>query len=188
MTTYIGLLRGINVGGNNMVAMAVLRDLVTVLGFSDVKTLLQSGNVVFRGAPKAPATLERQLEAALEKRLGLTIEFHVRTADEWRQVVAANPFPAEAKKDPGHLLVSCFKAPLIAANVKAAQAAITGPERLHADGRHLYMVFPDGMGNSKAVPIIGRKLGVNGTARNWNTVLKLTALCGSPASKQTGTP
>jgi uncharacterized protein (DUF1697 family) len=183
MTTYIGLLRGINVGGNKMVAMADLREMVTALGFSDVKTLLQSGNVVFRGPAAVTAKLESRLEAALEKRLGLKVDFHVRAADEWRAVVAANPFPVEAKKDPGHLLVTCFKVPLDAANVKAAQAAIAGPEKLHADGRHLYMVFPDGMGNSKANAILARTLGASGTSRNWNTVLKLTALCGLPASK-----
>jgi uncharacterized protein (DUF1697 family) len=186
MTTYIGLLRGINVGGNKMVAMADLRAMITKLGFSDVTTLLQSGNVVFRGAAKAPAKLEAQLEAALEKRLGFNVEFHVRTADEWSALVSANPFRAEAKKDPGHLLVSCFKAPLDKANVKALQAAITaigGPEILHADGRHMYMMFPDGIGNSKANRVIDRKLGALGTARNWNTVLKLAALCGPPASK-----
>ena len=176
MTTYIGLLRGINVGGNKMVAMADLRDMMTKIGFSDVKTVLQSGNVVFGGAAKAPARIESQLEAEFEKRLGLTVEFHVRTADEWRAVIEANPFGAEARKDPSRLLVTCFKAPLDKANVKALQAAITGPETLRADGRHLYMVFPDGMGNSKAAGLVDKKLGARGTARNWNTVMKLAAL------------
>jgi uncharacterized protein (DUF1697 family) len=176
MAVYVGLLRGINVGGNKMVAMAELREMVTALGFTDVKTLLQSGNVVFRGPAKATGKLESQLEAALEKRFGMTVEFHVRTADEWRAVVGANPFPAEAKKDPSHLLVTCFKAPIDQAKVKAIRAAITGRETLHADGRHLYMVFPDGIGRSKATVIVGRILGAQGTARNWNTVLKLAAL------------
>jgi uncharacterized protein (DUF1697 family) len=176
MITYVGLLRGINVGGNKMVAMADLREMITALGFTDVKTLLQSGNVVFRGAARAPAKLEAQLEAALEKRFGMTVDFHVRTADEWKAIVKANPFTAEAQKDPSHLLVSCFKAPLDKANVKAFQAAITGPETLKADGRHLYMMFPDGIGNSKALPLIDRKLAAKGTARNWNTVQKLLAL------------
>lgn len=179
MTTYIAVLRGINLAGNQMVAMADLRAMIAKPGFSDVTTLLQSGNVVFRAAAKAPAKLEAQLEAAFEKRLGFHVEFHVRTADEWNAVIAANPFRTEANKDPGHLLVTCFKAPLDKANVKALQAAITalsGPEILHADGRHLYMVFPDGVGNSKANRIIDKKLAARGTARNWNTVQKLAAL------------
>jgi uncharacterized protein (DUF1697 family) len=179
MTTYIGLLRGINVGGNKMVAMAELREMITALGFSDVKTLLQSGNVVFRGPAKAPGKLEVQLEAALEKRFGMKVDFHVRTADEWKAIVKANPFAAQALKDPGHLLVSCYKLPLDKDNVKALQAAITGPEIVKADDRQLYMVFPDGIGNSKATVLVDRKLAAKGTARNWNTVQKLLALVGA---------
>jgi uncharacterized protein (DUF1697 family) len=176
VTRYIFLLRGINVGGNNMVAMADLRALLSKMGFADVKTLLQSGNVVFSGAKKSPAALERELEAALDKTLKLKIDCHVRTGDEWRHLIEGNPFPSEAKKDPARLVVTCYKSPLDPAKVKAAQAAITGPEKLRAEGRHLYMTFPDGQGNSKAAIIVGRMLG-NGTARNWNTVLKLAALC-----------
>ena len=84
MTTYVGLLRGINVGGANMVSMSDLREMIAGLRFNDVKTLLQSGNVVFRGAAKAPAKVESQLETALEKQLGRKIDFHVRTAAECR--------------------------------------------------------------------------------------------------------
>jgi uncharacterized protein (DUF1697 family) len=75
--------------------------------------------------------------------------------------------------------VSCFKAPLDKARVKqlqAAIAAIKGPERVHADGRQLYMTFPDGMGNSKAARLVEKVLATRGTARNWNTVLKLSQL------------
>jgi uncharacterized protein (DUF1697 family) len=176
----IALLRGVNVGGNKMVAMADLRALLTRLGFGDVQSLLQSGNLVFtvRGAARSCAALETHLEKEVEKALGLTADFHVRTDEEWQSVIAGNPFRAEAASDPGHLLVSFFKAPLVPANVKALHAAITGPERLHADGRHLYMVFPDGLGNSKAARLIDKKLAALGTARNWNTVMKLSALSG----------
>jgi len=176
MTTYIGLLRGINVGGNKMVAMAELREMIAALGFSDVKTLLQSGNAVFRGPAKATAKLEGQLEAALEKRFGMHVDFHVRTADQWRAIVEANPFQVEAKTDPGHLIVTVFKTPLDPAGVQALRDAIPGRETLHADGRHLYMLFPDGIGTSKAPALADKKLGARGTARNWNTVRKLAAL------------
>jgi len=176
MTTYIALLRGINVGGNKMVSMAELRALLTKLGFEDVKTVLQSGNVVLRARTQPPAKLEATLEREVEKAFGMKVDFHVRTADEWRALVEANPFGAEAKRDPAHLILSCFKTPLDRTNVKALQTAITGPEVLRADGRHLYMVWPDGMGSSKAAPLVERKLAARGTARNWNTVLKLAAL------------
>lgn len=175
----IALLRGVNVGGNKMVAMADLRALLTRLGFADVQSLLQSGDLVFsvKGA-RSSAALESLLEKEVEKALGLKVDFHVRTADEWESVIDGNPFRAEAASDPGHLLVSFFKAPLVTANVKALRAAITGPETLHAHGRHLYMVFPEGMGNSKAAGLIDKKLAARGTARNWNTVMKLAALAG----------
>lgn len=173
---YVALLRGINVGGYNKIAMADLRATLSKLGFTDVATILQSGNAVFHGRASPTATLETVLEKGIARHHGLTPEFHVRTADEWHAIVAANPFTAEAKKDPGHLLVSCYKAPIDASRVKALQAAITGKERVHADGRHLYMTFPDGIGHSKAAPLVDRMLGAKGTARNWNTALKLAAL------------
>jgi uncharacterized protein (DUF1697 family) len=180
MTTYIALLRGINVGGNKMVAMAELRALLTTLGFQDVKTVLQSGNVVFRARTQASAKLEKLLEQEAAKALGVSCDFHVRTADEWRAMIAANPFADEARRDPGHVHVTCFKTPLDRAAVKKVQGEITGREVLQADGRHLYMVFPDGMGTSKATPLVARRLS-GGTARNWNTVLKLASLVTSPS-------
>ena len=175
MTRYIALLRGVNLGGHKMVAMADLRALIAKMGFTDVQTLLQSGNVVFSGPSKAPSVLESQIEKELEKRLELDVDIHIRTPQEWRAVIEGNPFPAEAKKDPSHLLLTCYRSPLEASRVKAAQQAITGPERLHASGRHLYMTYPNGIGRSKAGVVVGKTLGA-GTARNWNTVLKLAAM------------
>ena len=176
MATYVALLRGINVGGNKMVAMAELRAALTKAGFSNVKTLLQSGNVILDAGASSPAKLESQLEAEIKKRFSLEVEVHVRSAAELAAVIKANPFVAEAKRDPSHLLVTFYKSPLDPAKVKAAQAGIEGPERLKADGRHLYMVFPEGIGRSKATVVVGKVLGPSGTARNWNTVQKLAAL------------
>jgi uncharacterized protein (DUF1697 family) len=178
MTSYIALLRGVNVGGNKMVAMAELRRMLEALGFADVKTLLQSGNAVFRAPAKPPAKIEEQLEAAMTKHFKMACDYHVRTAAELQQVIDANPMKAEATKDPSHFTVTFHKAPLDKAAVKAAQAAIDGPEIVRADGRHLYMYWPDGQGRSKAGIVVGKALKVHGTARNWNTVLKLAALAG----------
>ena len=176
MTTYVALLRGVNVGGNKMVAMAALRTALEKMGLSEVRTLLQSGNVVFGSTTRTPAALEAALEKEIEARLKCQADFHVRTAAEWAEVVARNPFADEARLDPGHLLVLFFKAPLDKAKVKAVEAAIPGRERMHADGRQLYVVFPDGVGTSKLPAILDRKLGARGTGRNWNTVMKLSAL------------
>lgn len=179
MTTYVALLRGINVGGKTMIAMADLRDTLNQMGLVDVKTLLQSGNVVFRSPARAPDKLESLLEKAIGARFGFTPDLHVRTADEWRAVVKANPFPREAKSDPGHLLVTFFRAALDPAAVRKLQAAISGPELVRAEGRQLYMTFPEGIGRSKAPMLVDKILGARGTARNWNTVTKIAALvCG----------
>jgi uncharacterized protein (DUF1697 family) len=177
MTTHIAVVRGINVGGHKQVAMAHLRDLLTQLGFADPRSLLQSGNLVFRGSKRTSAQLERLLEAEAEKRLGLETHFFVRTAEEWKQVVARNPFTAEAKRDPGHLLVMFLKQAPEVKNVEALQAAIVGREIVRADGAQLYVVYPDGVGRSRLThSLIEKKLGTRGTGRNWNTVLKLRDL------------
>jgi len=174
MTAYFALLRGINVGGNKQVAMVDLRALVTRLGFADARTLLQSGNLVFRGDRRTPAQLERLLEAETERRLGLEAAYFVRTAAEWRAVVARNPFRAEAARDPAHVAVMFLKDAPAARDVAALRAAITGREAVRAAGRHLYVVYPDGIGRSRLThTLIEKLLGTRATGRNWNTVRKL---------------
>ena len=177
MTTFIALLRAINVGGRAPVTMADLRSFITALGFTDAQTLLQSGNVVFRGAARTSAGLEEELEAEAVKRLGLETAFLARTAREWDAIVAANPFHTEAERDPSHLVVMTFKDAPKAAAVNALQTAIRGPEIVHADGRQAYIIYPAGIGRSRLTnALIEKTLGTRGTARNWNTVLKLAAL------------
>jgi uncharacterized protein (DUF1697 family) len=110
MTRWVALLRAINVGGHKQVAMADLRDLLTQLGFVDARSLLQSGNLVFRSRARTGAQLERLLEASAAKRLALQTDFFVRTADELKAIVTHNPFSEEGKRDPGHLVVVFLKA------------------------------------------------------------------------------
>jgi uncharacterized protein (DUF1697 family) len=179
VTTHLALLRGINVGGHKQVAMADLRDLLTRLGFADAQSLLQSGNLIFRGGSRSGRELERLLESEARKQLSLETDFLVRTAQEWKAIVSRNPFRKEANRDPGHLLVLFFKDAPAAADVRALQAAITGPEIVRPDGAHAYIVYPDGVGRSRLThALIERKLGTRGTGRNWNTVLKLEAFAG----------
>jgi uncharacterized protein (DUF1697 family) len=161
--------------------MADVRDLVTSVGFRNPRTLLQSGNVVFEGRSRVTtAAVEKQLEAASASHLGFPVEFFVRTQRELEQVIAQNPFPGEARRDPSHLLVLFLREPPLAADVGALRAAIPGRERLEASGSHLYLVYPDGIGRSKVTSaLIERTIGGRGTARNWNTVLKLSALAGT---------
>jgi uncharacterized protein (DUF1697 family) len=177
VTTYIGLLRAVNLAGLNRVSMADLRDLLAKLGMKDGQTLLQSGNVVFRSGVSSATKLEALLQAGAEKNLRLKTEFFVRSASEWKDLVAANPFPSEARSDPGHLLVMCLKAAPERAAVTSLQETIVGREVVKTKGTQAYIVYPDGIGRSRlTVQLIEKKLGTRGTGRNWNTVLKLNAL------------
>lgn len=173
---HVALLRAVNLGSHNKVGMADLRELLVGLGFESVQTLLQSGNVVFEARGKTTA-LEQTLERAAAKQLGVETDFFVRTAKEWQAVIDANPFPREAADDPGHLLAVITKDPVAPANVTALQKAIVGREVVRAKDRCAYIVYPDGIGRSKLTSaVIEKKLGTRGTARNWNTLLKLRAL------------
>ena len=181
MTIYLALLRAVNIGSHKQVAMADLRELLASLGFTEGRSLLQSGNLVFRSRARASAQLERLLEAEAEKRLALQTDFFVRPAEEWKEVIANNPFRAEAKRDPGHLVTFCLKDAPDPKDVAALQAAITGPEIVRGKGRQAYIVYPDGIGRSRLTSaLIERKLGTRATGRNWNTVLKLGAAAEGP--------
>jgi len=180
VTRYIGLLRAINLGGHNQVPMPALRELLTHLGFTEPRTLLQSGNIVFGCDRRRAAGLERVLEAEVEQRLKVATDFFVRTAEEWQEIVARNPFLKEAERDPSHLVVMVLKDPPSGQEVRDLQAAVTGSEVVRADGRHAYIVYPDGIGRSRLTnALIEKKLRTRGTGRNWNTVLKLDALVGA---------
>jgi uncharacterized protein (DUF1697 family) len=176
VTTHIALLRAVNVGGRGKVAMTDLRAMLEELGFEAPQSLLQSGNLVF-ASETTGAALEAVLEQEAKARLGLATDFIVRTANEWRRIVAANPFAAMAKEDPSHLVVMPLKSPPDAAGLKGLRAWIPGREAIEASGRELYISYPDGIGTSKLTgAVIERRVGARGTARNWNTVTKLAAL------------
>jgi uncharacterized protein (DUF1697 family) len=180
MKQYAALLRGVNVGGHNLVPMADLRRLALDLGLDDPRTLLQSGNLVFGSPSRSVATLGRALEAAIQERFGIEVVVIVRTADDLRTVIARNPFLDAAQRDPGHLIVMFLQSAPKPAGVEALQGAITGTEITRVDGRHAYIVYPDGIGRSRLVgTLVERALGTRGTARNWNTVLKLAELTGT---------
>jgi len=180
MTTHIGLLRAVNLPSHGKVAMSDLRALVAELGFEDPQTLLQSGNVVFRGGARKTTQVEALLQEASAKRFGFETDFFVRTASEWKSVIAANPFPGEARRDPSHLLVMFLKDPPRGAAVTALKKRIKGREVVRAANREAYIVYPDGIGRSRlTVALIESTLETRGTGRNWNTVLKLGALAES---------
>jgi uncharacterized protein (DUF1697 family) len=173
---HVALLRGINLGGRRSVAMADLRAFAEALGFSEARTLLNSGNLVFRSAGRSSEQLEKLFEAESEKHLGLSTDFHVRSATELSAMIKDNPFPAEAKRDPSRLIVFFLRKPPGSKAFVTLQEAVKGRERVLGQGRHAFLYYPDGQGRSKLTPtVIDKALGV-GTGRNWNTVTKLLGL------------
>lgn len=180
MTMRIALLRGVNVGGNRKIAMAELKALIEALGFRDVKTLLQSGNVVFRAGDEAEADLEAHLEAETEKRLGLKTSYLVRDAKQWRAIIDACPFPKEAQAEPSRTLVTVGRTAMPAEALDAVRAVMLPHEKLGAVERQVYAYFGEGMGQSKAAEVLNRKaVKAVATGRNWNTVLKIGVLLGA---------
>lgn len=154
--------------------MSELRTMLTDLGFANPRTLLQSGNVVFDSHPMSDSEVERLLEAETEKRLGVATTYMVRSHEELAALVPANPFPGQARDDPGHLLVLFLKSAPDEGRVEELRKAIKGRETVELLGNHLFAVYPDGIGTSKlTTTMIEAKLGTKATGRNWNTVLKL---------------
>ncbi len=170
MPTHVALLRGINVGGRGRVAMADLRELVASLGYEDVATYVQSGNVVLTGASVDAAALE----AAIEERLGVSSAVVVLSREELERVVADNPWPDE--KDGKHLHVIFTAGEPDADVVSAAQEKASGGDEARIVNGTLYMHTPNGLGRSKLAAELSRKGPEDGTARNWTTVTKLLAM------------
>jgi uncharacterized protein (DUF1697 family) len=140
MTTYIALLRAVNLGTHNKVAMRDLCQLLTTVGMQGTQSVLQSGNVLFRTNLSKTPELERVLEDATDKRLGLRADFFVRSARDWEAIIARNPFPDEAARDPSHVLVMFLKDTPDRAAMTALQQAINGREVVRAEGRQIYIV------------------------------------------------
>lgn len=171
MTTYVALLRGINLASRRRVAMADLRTWLTELGYHDVRTHLQSGNAVFRTA-KRPATVLRELEKRLAEGAGFQIDCVIRTAEELRAVVEADPF-GEVASNPSRYLVSFLRGPVTPPEFAPDAFA---PELFRLGEREVYFWVPDGIQNSKVLAAFPAGKGEVATVRNWNTVTKLLAM------------
>jgi uncharacterized protein (DUF1697 family) len=182
--THVALLRGINVGGRNKVAMADLRKVVESLGHGDVATYIQSGNVVFTSRDTDTGAIAAELGRALEEPLGARSGVVVLSRAELAKVVADNPFPDEA--DP-RLIHAIFRSSEVGAEEAATVAAAErrardkgGRDQVKIVGRAVYLRTPDGFGRSElAAQLVRRDPAAEdqgGTARNWATVTKLLAM------------
>ena len=165
------MLRGVNLGPHNRIKMDELRALYESLKFEDPRSYVQSGNVIFRTKEKNGPQLAKKIQAAIEKKLGCCPEVILRTTEELRRAIAANPFPEQTKTEPGKVLVT-FLAGKPPADAKANLEKFKSfPEQLHLKGQELYIYFPDGAGRSKLPwSAVEKFLKVTGTARNWNSV------------------
>lgn len=173
MTRQIALLRGINLGSRRRVAMGDLRELLTSLGYRDVRTLLQSGNVVLT-SDRSAGRLEGELEEQLSARFGFEIPVIVRTRDELASVIERNPL-ADVADDARRYQVTFLSTEPDPALVRELDALDVAPERFMVSDREIYAWHPHGMQRSRlAAALSDSRLG--GTARNWNTVTKLLAL------------
>lgn len=181
MPRYVALLRGINVGGKNKVAMADLRDIAVSQGHTDVATYIQSGNLVFTSEQKGTVALADALQEEIASRLTVRPAVVVLSAAELRKAIEGNPFPDEPNPK---LVHAVFRRDEYTAEARAAVEAAKerAGEKLGRDeaviaGRTLYLHTPDGYGRSELAVQLAKPIAKgSGTARNWATVTKLMAM------------
>ncbi len=173
-TTWVALLRGINVGGKKRVAMSDLRALLESLGYRDVGTYLQSGNAVFTAARGKAKELERRIASAIDAELGLDVKVLVRTATELTTVIDENPF-ATRRADPKQLHVVFLSAAPASNKIASVDRDRLAPDQFEPGSRVLYLRLVNGIAGSR-MPDWERALGLTATTRNWNTVTRLHTL------------
>ena len=174
MTTSIALLRAINVGGNRSIKMADLAEVFGAAGCGNVRTYIQSGNVVFTHGSRSEAALVDDLQRGIEQATGFDVAVVVRTAEAWAEVVAQNPYSGV---EPTHLHVSFLADAPAASEVESIDRAAFAPEQFSVVGRQVYLHLPHGMGRAKLPVALTRTLLRSpATTRNWRTVEKLLAL------------
>jgi uncharacterized protein (DUF1697 family) len=180
MTVHVAMLRGINLGPKRRVAMADLRTLLTDAGYGDVRTYVQSGNVVLTSSAKA-AAVQRELRTIISARFGFDVPVIVRSAAQLAAVVKADPL-GDVAEDPKRYQVSFLDAEPAPEAIARLRARAVGDERVVAERREIYAWHPAGIARSKLwSALAGTDLGVTATARNWTTVTTLLEMA-SPSS------
>ncbi len=181
MTIYVALLRGINVGGHNMIKMPELRGMLEAIGLTGVQTYIQSGNVVFATDGES-AHLELKIEEEILRVFGLAVPVVVRTYEELRGIVVHCPFAAASLGEGESIHVSFMKeAPPPEALARLNELSCP-PDEFDVKGREIYLLFRQSILDSK-LPNQLRKLGVPATDRNWKTILKLASMAKTLASR-----
>lgn len=179
---YIAMLRGINLGPNRRVPMADLRTLLTEAGYEDVRTYVQSGNIVLSSEQES-ADLEQEIGELISERFGFDVPVVVRSRDELAAVVAANPL-GEVADNHKRYQVSFLTDPLSEEVAERVRELAVEPEAVVIDGREVYAWHPAGVARSKLWSgLAGKGLGVTATARNWTTVTTLLEMADEEGGK-----
>jgi len=170
MVTFIALFRGINVGGKNAISMKTLTEILEAKGCVDVKTYIQSGNVLFKASRSKTESLSQEIAKAIKSNHGFEPDIMVLNLEEFKEAIDANPFPTDHPKYLHlYFLAKSPKQP----DFEALNRIKSASERFQLIGKVFYLYAPDGIGRSKLAAGAERLIGVRATARNWNTVTAL---------------
>lgn len=175
MKTWIILLRGINVGGNNIIKMADLRDVLGKAGYANVRTYIQSGNIAFESDKTDASDICAHVQACLQASHGFTPKTLALSIEALAQIIADNPY-SEAETEPKFLHVNFLASAPTSPNRGALNALKRESDRFHITNTAIYAHLPQGMGNSKLALQMERHVGVAMTGRNWRSVNKIMAL------------
>jgi uncharacterized protein (DUF1697 family) len=178
MPVYVAMLRGINVGGNRLIKMDALRRSFETLGFMEVKTYIQSGNVVFKAAKSLPDKLSKRIENKLESDFGFAVPVVTRAAEEIGRAIEGNPFFGKHGIDETKLHVMFLSATPAADALKKLTEFAIAPERAQRLEKEIHLYLPNGVAESKLMKApLDRILSVRTTTRNWKTVHALHQMC-----------
>ncbi len=174
MMRCVSLFRGINVGGNQLVRMDALKALHTSLGLGEVQTYIQSGNVVFSCDSTDTVQIQKDISVGFAQTFGFTVKVMIRTASQLNAIIEHNPFQNQPAKELNRIMAIFLESDPSSTALDDIQKSYTGPEEIHIIGQEAFIYYPEGMGRSKLTnTLLEKKLKTAGTARNWNTVLKL---------------
>lgn len=181
--THAVFLRGVNVGGRNLIRMAELRASIAEGGFEDVESYLQSGNLVLGAPGMDAATLEGRIQSIITRRFDLHIDAFAIDSTALREIIDSNPFPEAAAQRSKHLVAVLLHEAPDFESVEAELTRYAGPERIAAGQRCLYIDYAAGIGESKLSKVAGlSRLTSRGTARNWNTLMSVYTMLIAPSN------
>ena len=182
MNIWIALLRGINVGGKNVLKMRDLVAVLEVVGCSDVRTHIQSGNAVFRSAESDATILRTMIENAIRERRGIEARALVLGVEELKEAMDSNPFP-QAEDEPSKLHLFFLSEPPQSPDIESINVLKADSELFVLTDKVFYLHAPDGIGRSKLAARVENLLGVDATARNWRTVSKVGEMAQATANQ-----